>query len=66
MTRAEYVSVVNKVMKFTEEKEISFSDVKDGDWYKNAIAVAVAKDIAVDMKMLPLDLMQKLQERKLR
>ncbi len=42
MTRAEYVSVVNKVMKFTDEKEISFSDVKDGDWYKNAIAVAVA------------------------
>lgn len=42
ITRAEYVSTINKVMNFTKTKEITFNDVKEGAWYKNAVSVAVA------------------------
>ncbi len=33
MTRAEFMSIVNKVYNFTEEKDISYKDVKLNDWY---------------------------------
>lgn len=43
ISRAEFVNFVNKTYGFTSTASISFPDVQIGDWYYNAISVAVAK-----------------------
>lgn len=42
VSRAEFVTMMNKAMGLTAKGEISFSDVKEGDWYYDAVAAAVA------------------------
>lgn len=41
VTRAEFLSFVNRVFAFNRTGEISFSDVKENDWYYENIAIAV-------------------------
>lgn len=41
ITRAEFVSLVNRYLGYTAAKTISFSDVAAGDWYANQVAIAV-------------------------
>lgn len=41
ITRAEFVSLVNRYLGYTAAKTISFSDVSAGDWYANQVAIAV-------------------------
>ena len=40
ITRAEFATMINKALGFTEKGEVSFSDVKEGDWYYDAISIA--------------------------
>lgn len=40
ITRAEFISMVNRTFAFKDTTAISFTDVKPGDWYAPAIAVA--------------------------
>lgn len=42
MTRAEFMAIVNKVYNFTEEKDISYKDVKLSDWYFDVAKKAAA------------------------
>lgn len=42
VTRAEFVTMVNKVFKFTETIETSYPDVKAGDWFAGEIGKAKA------------------------
>ncbi len=45
ITRAEFVTVVNKVMELSKVEvgpRLVFSDVKDGDWFKEAVEVAIS------------------------
>ncbi len=42
VTRAEFMSMINKVYNFTVKADISFSDVAAGDWYYDEIAKAKA------------------------
>lgn len=42
MTRAEFMTIVNKVYNFTSEKDISFTDVKASDWYYGIVRKAIA------------------------
>ena len=41
ISRAEFVTLVNKAYGYTDKQAVSFSDVRIGDWYLNAIAVAI-------------------------
>ena len=42
VTRAEFVIMMNNALGFETAEDISFADVKAGDWYYNAVAKAVA------------------------
>lgn len=42
LTRAEFMSMVNRTFGFTNTAPISFSDVKPGDWFYNDVAIAAA------------------------
>ncbi|MEQ8201141.1 MAG: S-layer homology domain-containing protein [Syntrophomonadaceae bacterium] len=42
VTRAEFMSMVNRTFNFTATVPINFSDVKPGDWYYDDVAKAVA------------------------
>lgn len=42
VTRAEFVIMMNNALGLTETGEVSFSDVQPGNWFYNAVAVAVA------------------------
>ena len=42
ITRAEFMTIVNKAFGYTEKAEISYSDVAAGSWYADAVAVAKA------------------------
>ncbi len=42
VTRAEFVIMMNNALGFEDAEDISFGDVKPGDWYYNAVAKAVA------------------------
>jgi len=42
LTRAEFMSMVNRTFGFTNTAPISFSDVNPGDWFYNDVAIAVA------------------------
>ena len=42
ITRAEFMTIANKAFGYTEKAEISYSDVADGSWYEDAVAVAKA------------------------
>jgi len=42
ITRAEFMTVANNAFGYTEKAEISYSDVADGSWYEDAVAVAKA------------------------
>ncbi|QUH25008.1 S-layer homology domain-containing protein [Serpentinicella alkaliphila] len=42
ITRAEFMTLTNKAFGFTEEEEISFSDVSENAWYSKAIKIAKA------------------------
>jgi len=49
ITRAEFVTAVNRLMAFTGTASLSdFSDVKAGDWYYNEFARAVANGLFAD------------------
>ena len=41
MTRAEFMRYINRAFHFTEEAEISFSDVQTNAWYYDTIQIAV-------------------------
>jgi len=41
VTRAEFVTMVNKAMGFKDKASIDFSDVNEDDWYRDEIARAV-------------------------
>ncbi len=56
MTRAEFMTIVNKVYNFTSEKDISFTDVKSNEWYYAVVKKAVAAGYISgypDGRMLP-------------
>ncbi len=40
ITRAEFCAVINNICNLTERKDVGFTDIKDGDWYKNIIEIA--------------------------
>lgn len=42
ITRAEFVKVINNVFGYTEKAQVSFSDVKESDWYYEDIQRGVA------------------------
>ena len=42
VTRAEFVIMMNNALGLTEAGEVSFSDVQPGNWFYNAVAIAVA------------------------
>ncbi len=42
ITRAEFVTLINKAFGYTAMVPISYSDVNVGDWYYNAMAIAVS------------------------
>ncbi|MGF7184914.1 hypothetical protein GGQ84_000999 [Desulfitispora alkaliphila] len=42
ISRAEFVTIVNRVFGFTEESNVSFSDVSDGAWYAEQVKRAYA------------------------
>lgn len=42
ISRAEFMTIANKAFGYTEKAEISYSDVADGSWYEDAVAVAKA------------------------
>lgn len=42
ISRAEFVTMINKVYNYTAKNQIGFSDVHVGDWYYNAISIARA------------------------
>ena len=46
MTRAGFVKLVNRALGFTAESAISFSDVKESDWFSVEVARAVAAGYA--------------------
>ena len=46
MTRAGFVKLMNRGLGFTEEAPISFTDVKEGDWFYAEVAKAVAAGYA--------------------
>ena len=43
ITRAEFVLILNNAMGFEKKGTVSFKDVKDNDWFKNAVAIAVGE-----------------------
>lgn len=43
ITRAEVVTMLNRLMKWQEESKTAFSDVKEEDWFAKEVATAVAK-----------------------
>jgi len=42
ITRAEFITIANNAFGYTEKAEIDYSDVADGSWYADAVAVAKA------------------------
>lgn len=42
ITRAEFMTIANNAYGYTEKAEISYSDVADGSWYEDAVAIAKA------------------------
>lgn len=42
ITRAEFMTLVNKAFYFTQEAEIDFKDVSPSDWYYSAVGKAIA------------------------
>jgi len=42
ISRAEFITLVNKAFYFTQRKAIDFNDVKTSDWYYDAIATAMS------------------------
>lgn len=42
LTRAEFMSMINRTFDFTDPAPISFLDVQPGDWFYNDVAIAVA------------------------
>ncbi len=42
ITRAEFMTIANNAFGYTEKEEISYSDVADGSWYADAVAIAKA------------------------
>ncbi len=42
ITRAEFMTIANNAFGYTEKAEIDYSDVADGSWYEDAIAIAKA------------------------
>lgn len=42
ITRAEFVSIVNKVMNFEEKSNVTFTDVKSDDWFADDVKIAHA------------------------
>lgn len=42
MTRAEFMTIINKVYNFSAEKDIAFTDVKSSDWFYSAVKKAYA------------------------
>lgn len=45
ITRAEFATVIVNLLNLTEKAEISFADVKEGDWYYDAVACIVEAEI---------------------
>ena len=41
VTRAEFVTLMNKSLGLTEKGEVSFSDVSTSDWFYNDVAIAI-------------------------
>ncbi|MGP1411436.1 MAG: S-layer homology domain-containing protein [Peptoanaerobacter stomatis] len=46
ITRAEFVRILNTVLKLTKTGEVKFTDVKDKDWYYKDIQIAVGEGYA--------------------
>ena len=42
ITRAEFMTIANNAFGYTEKAEIDYSDVADGSWYEDAVAIAKA------------------------
>jgi hypothetical protein len=42
ITRAEFITLINRAFGFTDEKEASFSDVSKDDWYNVETKRAIA------------------------
>lgn len=40
ITRAEFYSIINKLAGYTQEEAISFSDVKESNWYYKTLRIA--------------------------
>lgn len=40
ITRAEFITLINKASGFTEKEDISFNDVKNSDWFADQIKIA--------------------------
>jgi N-acetylmuramoyl-L-alanine amidase len=43
ITRAEFITIINKIFSYTQEADISFTDVKSSDWYYKEVRKAVSK-----------------------
>lgn len=42
ITRAEFIKIANRVLNLTDEADISFTDVQEGDWFCSEVKKAVA------------------------
>lgn len=45
VTRAEFTAMLVRALGLTEQGEVAFKDVKDGDWYADSVAAAVKAGI---------------------
>lgn len=50
ITRAEFIKLVNQLFNFKEKGEISFEDVKESNWYYEAVRLAVQEGYVSDGK----------------
>ncbi|SHH72381.1 S-layer homology domain-containing protein, partial [Sporanaerobacter acetigenes] len=42
ITRAEFFTIINKLMKYTEKSAVNFSDVKEKSWYYDEVAKGIS------------------------
>jgi hypothetical protein len=50
ITRAEFITLVNKAFGFTKKSQINFKDVSTADWYSEEIAKAAAEGYITGLK----------------
>ncbi|HEY9058981.1 MAG TPA: S-layer homology domain-containing protein [Pseudobacteroides sp.] len=50
ITRAEFASIITRLLKLEASGQSTFTDIKDGDWYKDAVMAAAEANIITGWK----------------